>query len=154
MPKTFTAKLATRGKRTWLVVPASVAKAFDSPGRVMLQGTINDFPFRASLFHRPDGAHYILINSEMRQGAKARPGDAVKVALERSSALRHVVVPADFQRALAKSGRAQANFEKLAPSHQREYIDHLARAISPKTRKLRIEQMIEMLLAAKKQQSK
>jgi hypothetical protein len=150
MKKAFTTKLVafSHGTLTRIAVPASVAKSFASPGRVALQGTINGFPFRASLVRLQDGKHYIAVNSEMRKGAKAKPGDTVKVTLERSNRVRHVDVPADFQRALAKSSRARAVFDNLTPSHQLEYVEYFAQATSPETRKRHIDRMIEILLAA------
>jgi hypothetical protein len=156
MKKSFTAKLVTfsHGKLTRLIVPASVAKSFGSLGRVWLQGTINRFPFRTSLFRLQDGTNCILVNSEMRKGAKAKAGDTVEVTLERSSTVRHVEVPADIQRALAKSRKAKAAFDKLTPSHKRAYIDYVGQFTRPEARKQRIEQMIEELLAAKAQRSK
>jgi hypothetical protein len=152
MAKTFTTKLVTfsHGTLTRIAVPADVAKSFASPGRVALQGTINGFPFRASLARLHDGKHYIAVNAEMRKGAKAKPGDTVKVTLERINRLQHFEVPADFQRALARNAKARAVFDKLTPSHQLEYVVYVSRVTSPETRKRRLEQMIETLLSANK----
>ena len=150
MRKTFTTKLvAGHGKLTSLVVPPSVVKVFDSPGRIALQGTINGFPFRASLIRLQDGRHYVAVNGEMRKGANAKAGDTVKVTLEWSNSVLHVGVPPDIERALAKRSRAQAVFDRLVPSHKRAYIDYVNLFTQPQERKLHIEQMIEKLLAAK-----
>jgi len=150
MSKTFTTKLvAGHGKLTSLVVPSSVVKSFDSPGRIALQGTINGFPFRASLIRLKDGRHYVAVNGEMRKGAKAKAGDTVKVSLEPSNTVQCVEVPADIQRALERNSRAQAAFDKLSPTHRRAYIGFVSQFPQPAARKRRIEQMIEKLLDAK-----
>lgn len=150
MKKSFTAKLIaySHGKLTRLVVPSGVAKSFDSLGRVALQGTINGFPFRTSLIRLQDGTNCIVVNSAMRKGAKAKVGNTVEVTLERSNTVRHVELPADIQRALAKSRKAAAAFDKLTPSHKRAYIDYVSQSTRPESRKWRIEQMIEKLLEA------
>ena len=51
-----------------------------------------------------------------------------------------------MKRAPAKKKAAHMAFEKLAPSHPREYIRHGIEAKKPETRQRRIEKMIEKLL--------
>ena len=151
MPKTFNAKLQSVGPTgTWtrLMLPFDVEKAFGSRGRVSVKGTINGFPFRTSIFPNGDGTHHMMVNKTMQQGGKAKPGDTVKVTVERDDAAKTVEVPPDVKRTLAKNKRAAAAFEKLAPSHRREHIRVITEAKKPETRQRRIERMIEKLLEA------
>lgn len=48
-------------------------------------------------------------------------------------------MPADLQAALRENPTAQAVFEGLSPSHQREYLEWIEEARSYETRQKRIE---------------
>ena len=149
MKKTFTAQLESIGPTgawTRLMLPFDVEKSFGSRGRVSVAGTSKGFAFRTSIFPNGDGTHHMMVNKGMEQGAKARPGDTVRVALEPDDQAKIVEVPAEIERALAKNKAARAAFEKLAPSHRREHIRHVSEGKKPETQKRRIEQMIHMLL--------
>jgi hypothetical protein len=152
MIKSFTDRLQSVGPTgAWirLMLPFDVEKAFGSRGRVSVKGTINGFAFCTSIFSNGDGTHHIMVNKSMQQGGKARPGETVKMTLERDNTVKTVEVPPDVKRALAKNKRALAVFDKLVPSHRREHIRAIEEAKKPETRARRIERMIAMLLAKK-----
>ena len=48
-------------------------------------------------------------------------------------------------KALAKNKSAKSAYEKLSPSHQREYIKWITEAKKEETREKRVSKMIEML---------
>lgn len=54
-------------------------------------------------------------------------------------------IPPDIKRALAKSKVAKAKFEKMPPSHKREYLGYVLEAKKAETRTRRIEKMIAEL---------
>lgn len=54
-------------------------------------------------------------------------------------------LPGEFARALQANARARANFERLAPSHKRQYIGWIADAKRDETRQRRIQVAIKML---------
>lgn len=58
-------------------------------------------------------------------------------------------LPADVKAALAKSKAAQTKFSQLPPSHQREYLKHIAEAKKTDTRARRIAQMLARLTEVK-----
>ena len=58
--------------------------------------------------------------------------------------------PADLTAALAKSSKAKAAFDALAPSHRREYTAWINEAKREETRTRRMEKTIAMLAAGKK----
>lgn len=61
-----------------------------------------------------------------------------------------LVPPDDLLAAFEQSPAALAFFEKLAPSHKKEYIRWITEAKRPETRASRVEKTIEMLTAGKK----
>jgi uncharacterized protein YdeI (YjbR/CyaY-like superfamily) len=55
------------------------------------------------------------------------------------------IVPHELKRALAADQIARQNFEKLAPSHKRQYIYWITEAKRDETRQRRIEKTVQML---------
>jgi len=54
-------------------------------------------------------------------------------------------IPSELKRALAADKMARENFEKLAPSHKRQYIYWITEAKRDETRQRRIEKTVQML---------
>lgn len=58
---------------------------------------------------------------------------------------RALAIPSDIKKALVKSKTAKAKFEKMPPSHQKEYLKYVLEAKKAETRTRRIEKMIAEL---------
>ncbi len=141
----FTAKLQAMGpKGAWVFIyfPKTVSEKLGVRGRVPVVGTINGFPIRLSAFPVGDGTHQIAVNKAAQTGAGAKPGDRVKVVLRVDAAPRTVAVPADVAKALASAKAAKANFEKMAWSHRKRYVDWIEEAKRPETRARRIQDAV------------
>ncbi len=74
--------------------------------------------------------------------------DGAQPARKPASA-KSAVAPADFKTALAKNRSAAATFEKLPPSHRRDYVEWIVEAKREETRKRRIATAIELLAEGK-----
>ncbi len=149
----FSAKLETSGPKdawTFLNVPFDVQQAFGSKGRVSVKGTINGFAYRSSLFPNGDGTHALMVNKEMQKGAGPGPGDTVHVEMDADTEPREVEVPDDLAKVLVKNRAAKAAFEKLAPSHRKEYVRWIEDAKKPETRARRLQQAVEKLVEGKR----
>jgi uncharacterized protein YdeI (YjbR/CyaY-like superfamily) len=59
-------------------------------------------------------------------------------------------MPAEFAEALRKNKEAQETFEKLAPTHQKQYLGWIEVAKRPETRQKRIAESIRLLAEGKK----
>ena len=132
---------------TGIAIPFDVEKVFGTRGRVPVRGTINGFPFRSSLAPY-GGKHYMAVNRQMREGAKAQPGDTVQMVIEKDDAVREVQVPADFQKALRKAPLAQAAWDKLSYTHRKEWVQEIEGAKRPETRERRLAKAITALAGA------
>jgi len=144
----FDAKLEAGGEKdNWPLInlPFDVEGSFGKRGRVPVRGTINGFPYRSSIFPSGDGRHHMMINRGIREGAKAKVGDVVRVVMEVDADPRSVDLPPDFEKALARNKKARSAFEKLPPSHKRAYAEAIMEAKRPETREARIKGAIEML---------
>jgi uncharacterized protein YdeI (YjbR/CyaY-like superfamily) len=56
-------------------------------------------------------------------------------------------IPADLAAALAAAPEAKARFEKMPPSHRREYVKYIDEARRPETRARRIAAALKKILA-------
>jgi uncharacterized protein YdeI (YjbR/CyaY-like superfamily) len=58
-----------------------------------------------------------------------------------------VEAPTDLRAALAEHPKAGAIFDRLSPSHQREYVKWISGAKRPQTRKKRIAGALDRIIA-------
>jgi hypothetical protein len=135
---------------TGILVPFDVLKVFGTRARVPVCGTINGFPYRGSIFPMGEGKHYMIVNKNVRAGAKAKGGETVSIVMARDDEPRIITPPADFARALKTNKEAKATWEKLSYTHQKEHALAIEEAKKPETRLRRIEKAIAQLAAGKK----
>ncbi|HJQ23937.1 MAG TPA: YdeI/OmpD-associated family protein [Blastocatellia bacterium] len=154
MAKRFRAELIQddNSTATAIIIPFDVQKVFGARGRVPVRGTVNGFAYRSSIFTM-GGQPFMVVNKQMREGAKAKAGDTVSVVMERDDEPRTVEAPADLKRALKANRSAQAAWDKASYTHRKEYVQAIEDAKKPETRARRIEKAITEL-AAKSQAKK
>ncbi len=142
----FAAELVRRRQQLCLDLPADASGALGHKGRVPVTGTLNTFPIDTSVFPTDDGGHFMMVPPELQRLAGVSVGSNVKVVLQVARQPNRVEVPEDLQRALADADAARKAFERLAFSHQREYVEWIEEAKRPETRARRIEKTVERLL--------
>jgi uncharacterized protein YdeI (YjbR/CyaY-like superfamily) len=64
--------------------------------------------------------------------------------------VENLEVPADLTQALAADDKARQNFEKLAPSHRKQYLYWINAAKREDTRRRRIKETIRLVAEKKK----
>jgi hypothetical protein len=121
-----------------------VVAVFERKGRVPVRGTINGFPFRSSLMNMGDG-HMMVVNAELRAGAKCKAGDTVTVLMELDEDKRTVDVPAYLKKIIDRDPKAREFWPKLSFTHQKEYVQEIEGAKRPETREKRIAAMMDAL---------
>ena len=139
----------TDSSATAIAIPFDVEKAFGSRGRVPVRGTLNGFAFRSSVFPMGGGCHWLVVNRDMREGAKIKAGETISVMMERDDEPRVITPPKDFARALAANKAALAAWDKLSYTHRKEYAKAIEEAKKPETRARRIEKAIAALATPK-----
>lgn len=132
---------------TGIAIPFDVFETFGTRARVPVCGMINGFPYRSSIFPMGGGCHFMAVNKETREGAKAKAGDMIRVVMQRDDAPRIITPPADFARALKANKPAQAAWNKLSYTHQKEIALAIEAAKRPETRTRRIEKALAELSA-------
>jgi len=144
----FEAKLVrpdASGSWTYLNVPYDTKEIFDTKSRVQVKGNVNGIPYRGTLMPHGNGKHFMVVKKELRDLAKAQPGDIVRVTMEQDHQLREVEVPEDLLDALNRHEQAEAFFNSLAYSYQKEYVTWIEGAKRPQTRASRIEKSVSKL---------
>ncbi len=135
-------------------LPFDVYEAFGTRARMPVKGMINGFAFRSSIFPMGGGKFYLVVNKQMREGAKVKAGDTAEFLLEKDDTPREIETPADFAKALKVNKDAQAVWDRLSFTHRKEYIGAIVEAKKPETRARRIEKAVEMIAAMKKAEAK
>jgi len=128
-------------------LPFDVFEAFGTRARLAVKGAINGFPFRSSIFPLGGGKFYMVINREMREGAKVKAGDTVEFVMEKDDEPRAIATPPDLLKALSARKSVKALWDKMSYSHRKEYIGHIEEARKPETRARRIAKAVEMIAA-------
>jgi hypothetical protein len=139
----------TDSSATAIAIPFDVEKAYGSRGRVPVRGTLNGFAFRSSVFPMGGGCHWLVVNRDMREGAKIKAGEMISVMMERDDEPRVITPPKDFARALAANKAALAAWDKLSYTHRKEYARAIEEAKKPETRERRIAKAIAALATPK-----
>lgn len=124
--------------------PFDVVEVFQRKGRVPVKGTINGFPYRSSLMNMGDG-HMMVVDAELRAGAKCKGGDTVSVVMELDTDERRVEVPAYLKKMIASDPKAEEFWGKLSFTHQKEYVREIEGAKREETREKRIAAMMDAL---------
>jgi hypothetical protein len=152
----FTAKLlrpaGTAKPRSWtfLTLPNDASAKLPSRGMTTVEGTINGFPFRATL--EPDGqkGHWLKVNRKLREAAGADAGDVVTLEIVPSAEQAESRVPADLRKALAAAPKARALWSDITPIARRDWIQWITSARQPETRARRVKNACSMLAAGKR----
>jgi len=152
----FNAKLfrpaATAKASSWtfLALPKNASAKLPSRGMTTVEGTINGFPFRATL--EPDGqrSHWLKVNRKMREAAGADAGDTLALEIAPTGEEPEPKVPADLRKALTTAQKARALWSDITPVARRDWIQWIVSAKRPETRARRIDNACAMLAAGKR----
>ena len=146
----FKATLERGNERlNWVIirVPLDLAKIWGTRGQLRVQGDINGFPFRTSLFPDGHGGHVLLVNKHMQKGAKAGVGSTANFRLQPDTSERRIAVPAELRRALSEDRALQRWFGGLSYSIRKYVTEWVAEVKSAEARERRSRQIAERLFA-------
>ena len=124
--------------------PFDAVEVFKRKGRVPVKGTINGFPFRSSLMNMGEG-HMMVVNAQLRAGAKCKGGDTVAVVMELDEDERTVDLPSYLKKMIQSDPQAREFWAKLSFTHKKEYVREIEGAKKTETREKRISAMMNAL---------
>lgn len=133
----------------WIVarVPFDVAKQWGARGHLRVQGEINGFSFRSTLFPTGKGEHFFIVNKKMQAGGKAAPGLRAKFRLEPDTTPRKPAAPPEeLLRELGQSKRLLKFYESLNPSWRKYIGQWVGQGKHESTRQRRAELTAERLM--------
>ncbi|MFN2508365.1 MAG: DUF1905 domain-containing protein [Chthoniobacterales bacterium] len=136
---------------TFLTLPKNASAKLPSRSMMAVEGTINGFPFRATL--APDGekSHWLKVHRKMREGAGAEAGDVVTLEIAPAAQEPEPTVPSDLRTALAGAPvKARDVWSDITPIARRDWIHWIASAKQAETRARRIKNACSMLAAGKR----
>ena len=136
-------------KLGWIIIriPFDVSKVWGTRAKVRVQGEINGFAFRSSVFPTSKGYHCMLIKRSMQTGANASAGETAQFRLVPDTAKRVAIVPAELQRILNEDRSFRRWFDQLSFSMRKWICDWIVSVKSPEARVRRAEQVAEQLLS-------
>ena len=138
------------GGGAYITIPFDVEQVFGKK-RVKIKATIEGVPYRGTLVRMGGPNHMLIILKEIREKIGKTFGDEVSVELEEDFEIRQVEIPADLLEALQAAPQAQAFFDRLSYSHQKEYVRWITEAKRPNTRLERIRRTVEGLTQGKRE---
>ena len=145
------AESAKDGSWTFLTLPKNASAKLPSRGMTAVEGTINGFPFQATL--APDGqkSHWLKVYRKLCEAAGAQAGDIVTLEIAPAAEDPEPTIPADLRKALATAApKARALWSDITPIARRDWIHWITSARQPKTRARRIKNACSMLAAGKR----
>src|SRR5947207_2443813 len=143
------AATAKVGSWTFLTLPKDASAKLPSRGMTTVKGTINGFPFRATL--EPDGqkSHWLKVDRKLRKAAGADAGDIV--TLEFAPEALETTVPPDLRTALAAAPpKTRALWADITTIARTGWIHWITSAKQPETRARRVKNACEMLANGKR----
>ena len=145
----FKTVLMKSGSRVFIPIPFNPNEVWSVKQRHYIKGTVNGHGVRGSL--GSDGKQYFLpLGAAWRRDCGLDAGDHVDVALSPEGP-QSENLSTDVANALDAEPQAKSFFESLATFYRNSYIKWIESAKKPETRTARIQEMIELLKAGKKQ---
>jgi hypothetical protein len=138
------------GVGAYINFPFDVPDLFGTRGWVRVKAAFDGVLYRGSLANMGTGCHVLIIVKAIRQQIGKQPGDSVHVTVELDEEPRLLELPEELQSGFEQNPAAQAFFDKLSFSKQREYVLWITQAKRAETRQQRIEKTIALLLEHKK----
>jgi len=134
----------------YVTIPFDVEQVFGKK-RVKIKATIEGEPYRGTLVRMGSPNHMLLILKGIRERIGKTIGDEVYIELEEDLDLRKVEIPSDLLQAMQAAPQAQAFFNQLSYTHQKEYVQWVTEAKRPGTRLERIRRTVELLTKGKRE---
>jgi len=146
----FTAAIQNAGGGgAFVEIPFDVEKEFGSK-RPKVKAIIEGVSYRGTLVRMGSENHMLIILKGIREQIGRDFGDEIKVVVEADTKPRVIEVPPDLLKELKKDKEAKAFFDKLAFTHQKEYVKWVEEAKKAETRQSRILKTMGMLKQGKR----
>ena len=143
---------------TFLTLPKTASAKLPSRGMVSVEGTLNDFPFHATLQPDGQGGHWLKVDRKLREaageggkGVEAGEVVSLEIAPVAPDQEPEPTVPPDLRKALAAAApKAREAWSDITPAARRDFIHWVTSPKRPETRIKRVETACDMLAKGKR----
>jgi bacteriocin resistance YdeI/OmpD-like protein/uncharacterized protein DUF1905 len=137
--------LAARGGGHAIAVEEALVTSLGARHMSRVAGTINGHPFRSNVV-KMGGGFLLGVHKANVEALGVKPGDRVAVVMSLDAEPRgDDTPPGILAEALRQDPVAAATWEKLAPSHRREYVGYIKDAKKEETRERRVKRTVDEL---------
>lgn len=136
---------------TFLTLPKGASDKLPSRGQATVEGTLNGFPFRATLEPDGKGGHWLKVDRKLGDGAGASAGDVVALEIAPVAEEPEPRVPPDLRKALAAAApKVREAWADITPAARRDFVHWITSPKKPETRVKRIATACDMLAKGKR----
>lgn len=144
------AETSKAGSWAFLILPENASAKLPARGMASVDGTINGFPFQATLEPDGRGSHWLKVIRKWLKGANAEAGDIVSLEIAPVEIEPEPKVPADLRKALTAAPDARTVWTDITPIARRDWIHWIISAKREETRARRIDNACSMLASGKR----
>jgi Bacteriocin-protection, YdeI or OmpD-Associated/Domain of unknown function (DUF1905) len=143
----FTGELRSmRGGGHAIEVDPELMASIGAKSRRRVRGSIAGTPYRSNLVSM-GGTLLLGVHKATVKAAGSSIGDALDVTMSLDTEpLPEDTIPDILEDALRRSTPARAAWDRMPPSHRREYVRHILEAKKDETRARRVEAAIDAML--------
>lgn len=136
----------------FVVPPFSVEEVYGTKDEVLVQTTIDGFPYQGELLPLGDGYHALVIPREVRRAVGKTVGDVLRVALRKDTSERVISLPEDLAAGLEANAAAFKFFKTLTKPEQRSYMRYVKGSKTPEIRAKRLTETVYRLSIGRKRE--
>lgn len=144
-PITFETTLFEINDWTILLLPQEVSKKLPTRAMTMVEGTVNNTPFKAVLEPDGRGSHWMKIDDELQKSAGVKAGSKVTIEITPFKDWIEPEIPEDVKKALVKSPKEYELWQDITPIARWDWIRWIRAVKSEETRKKHIDVMLSKL---------
>ena len=147
-PIEFSTPIIEWGSGSLVEFPFDPLELFGTVGRIPVVVEFDGVPYQGTMLKYGTEKHIIILVKKIREAIGKQAPDVVHVKVELDADKREVDIPDDVQLALTENPPSNEKFQKLAFTHQKEYMRWIEESKKPETRQRRVEKMIQELLGS------
>ena len=133
----FEAQLFKIADRQVIKVPLDSSKKLPSRGMVMVEGNINNFPFKAPLEPDGKGSHWFEINKKLSEEAKLKVGEKIELKIQPMKRWLEPEIPQDILDEIEKEQLTE-QWKSITTKARWDWIRWIQSTANSETRKKRI----------------
>jgi hypothetical protein len=135
---------------TFLRLPQDASARLPTRAMATVDGTLNGYPFQATLEPDGCGGHWLKVGRALRVAAGAAVDEVVSAVVSPVTVEPEPRMPPDLRKAFAAAPGARAKWSNLTAVARRDWIHWITSARKVETRATRIEKTLSMLASGKR----